>query len=145
MKHKPVLEPEADRFVGGEPWFQRFEKKHTDIWRALKPLTFIALALKPSTSIKSVKRERQRRQLIGEKQREEKQEIAGKKEKDLGEGERERWGVDLSHKLHLTFDHCLHDNELYIHIYMYTVYIQYIFYIEGLEFYISLCMTTGPL
>lgn len=45
------------------------EKKHTDIWRALKPQTFTALALKLSNSIKSAKSGRQRRQLIGEKGR----------------------------------------------------------------------------
>lgn len=89
MAHKPVLEPEADRFVEGEAWFQRFEekkKKHADIWRALKPVTFTALALKPSTNIKSVKRQRQRRQLIGEKQRREKQGMKGEKRMS-GEGE----------------------------------------------------------
>lgn len=38
---------------------KRFEEKkqHTDIWKALKPLTFTVLALKPSTSVESVKTE----------------------------------------------------------------------------------------
>lgn len=69
-------------------------KKHTDIWRALKPLTFTVLALKHSTSIKSVKRDRQRRQLIGEKQRKEKQGGAGKKKGGVGKRrEKVRGGV----------------------------------------------------
>lgn len=49
-------------------------KKNMLTSRVLKPLTFTALAPKPSTSIKSVKREKQRRQVIG---------IEGKKEKDV--------------------------------------------------------------
>lgn len=49
-------------------------------------MTFTALALKPSTNIKSVKRQRQRRQLIGEKQRREKQGMKGEKRMS-GEGE----------------------------------------------------------
>lgn len=32
--------------------------KQADIWRALKPLTYMALALKPSTSIKGVETEK---------------------------------------------------------------------------------------
>lgn len=36
--------------------------------------------------------------------------------------ESERWVVDLSHKLHLTFDRSLHDNELHTHANIQCVY-----------------------
>lgn len=109
-------------------WKTKTKKKHADIWRALKPLTFTAWALKPSTSIKSVKRERQRRQLR-ETEEGKSKEWKGKKGCREKERESERWVVGLSHKLHLTFDHCLHDNELHSHTYIQCVYICYI---EGL-------------
>ena len=105
---------------------EKKKKKHADIWRALKPLTFTALALEPSSSIKRVKRERH---LIGEKQRREKQGVeGGQKEEDVGRRRvRERgsggwiWATNCIWHL----EHCWHDNELHTHTDRYSVYMLY--------------------
>lgn len=76
-KYKSFLELEADRFAEGEGGCSAL-KRHTSIWGALKPMTFTALALKPSTGIKSVKRKRQR-EAVERREREGKRGIAEKK------------------------------------------------------------------
>lgn len=57
-------------------------------------------------------------------------------------------GVDLSRELHLTFDRCSYDNELYTEHMRVACVIRGAATMEDTEdrsFYISLCMTTGPL
>lgn len=79
-------------------------KRNADIWRTSKPLKFTILALEASTSFKSIKRERQRRPCVGKKWK-------GKGCWEM-ERENERWIADPTNQLNLTFDRCLHDNEL---------------------------------
>lgn len=81
--------------------------------------------------------------MIGEKQRGKSKEWkGGKKRRMLGKGELERGEVGVGSEPQTAFD-------IWNSVDMITNYthtdIQCICYIEGLEFYISLCMTTGPL
>lgn len=75
-----------------------------DIWRALKPLTFTALALKPSTSIKSVETTKT---ADGRETEEGKRGLKNDKKEYIEckeDHKSERWEFNASHRLNLTFD-----------------------------------------
>ena len=115
------------------------------MWRALKPLTFTALEVKPSTSIKSETRERQWSQLTEKKGR---AKTRKEERRVLAKGKRERVGFWMypRQKLHLRplFVVVNHAHVRAVHM-LSQEQLSTHGDTEGLEFYISLCMTAGPL